>query len=155
MASSSFENDPRRVLPQRARSYQRSAATAADWRELPVNLATWGDGGLWSTVNDLALAEAQWLEDWRRHGEQALLSRCAAVDPRFGPADHRYGFGLEVLPHAERPLLFHGGCFAGFSSLVLRSLPDGLALIVLANAEGFDASAKTWAQRLWPSAAAL
>lgn len=147
MRDTSFETDPRRVLPRRARSYQGVAS--GSWRELPVNLATWGDGGMWSTLDDLVCAEAHWLDDWRRHGANAVLARCAEADARFGPADHPYGFGIEVMAHDQRRLLFHGGGFAGFSSLVLRSPQDGLALIVLANVEGFDASAKTWSERLW------
>lgn len=148
LSNTSFERDPRRVLPRRARSYQRGVA--GGWRELPVNLATWGDGGMWSTLDDLVCCEAHLLDDWRRRGTNAVLARCSARDPRFGPADLPYGFGIEVMAHDHRHLLFHGGGFAGFSSLVLRSLEDGLALIVLANIEGFDASAKTWSECLWP-----
>lgn len=150
LASTSFERDPRRVLPHRARSYRRGAA--GGWRELPVNLATWGDGGMWSTLDDLVRAEAQLLDDWRRQGPHAVLARCAEADPRFGPTGHPYAFGLEAIAHGQRRLLFHGGGFAGFSSLVLRCPEDGLALVVLANVEGFDASVKTWAQCLWPLA---
>lgn len=148
MRDTSFERDPRRVLPRRARSYLPGAS--GGWRELPVNLGSWGDGGMWSTLDDLVLAQAQWLDDWRRHGAGSLLARCAAEDARFGPAGHPYGFGIEVRPHEHRQLMFHGGSFAGFSSLVLRSVEEGCALIVLANIEGFDASVTTWADRLWP-----
>ncbi len=150
LINTSFESDPRRVLPRRARSYQ--LGVSGGWRELPVNLATWGDGGMWSTLDDLVCAEAHWLDDWRRHGANAVLARCSGDDERFGPADHPYRFGIEVMAHDHRRLLFHGGGFAGFSSLVLRSPKDGCALIVLANVEGFDASAKTWSECLWPTA---
>jgi len=150
LQSTGFEVDPRRVLPRRARSYQRGP-TAGAWRELPVNLATWGDGGLWSTLDDLVRAEGHWLDDRRRHGADALLARCAARDARFGPADLAYGFGLEEVVHQQRRLMFHGGGFAGFSALVLRCLEAGCALVVLANVEGFDTSVQTWAERLWPA----
>lgn len=143
-----FERDPRRVLTRRARSYQSAAGGA--WRDLPVNLATWGDGGMWSTLDDLVRAEACWLEDWRRDGVDALLSRCATHDLRFGPEGLAYGFGIESMDHAGRRLLFHGGGFAGFSSLVLRCLEDGCSLVVLANVDGFDASAEAWSAHLWP-----
>jgi CubicO group peptidase (beta-lactamase class C family) len=150
MNNSGFECHPGRVLPRRARSYQR--ADSGEWRDLPVNLATWGDGGLWSTLDDLVVAEAHWLDDWRREGPNALLARCARQDERFGPAGQPYSFGIEVMTHGDRPLHFHGGGYAGFSSLVLRHLSDGVALIVLANVEGFDASAATWSGRLWDRA---
>jgi CubicO group peptidase (beta-lactamase class C family) len=148
LADTSFERDPRRVLPRRARSYQRG--TEGEWRELPVNLATWGDGGLWSTLDDLVRAEACWLDDWRRRGSAAHLAHLTVDDPRFAPAGHPYRFGVEILNHDGRTLMFHGGGFAGFTSLVLRCLHDACALIVLANVEGFDAEATAWAKRLWP-----
>ncbi len=143
----SFERDPRRVLPRRARSYRHDPARG--WQDLPVHLASWGDGGLWSTPDDLLRAEAHWLDDWRRHGEASLLARCSADDGgRFGPPEAMYRFGLEVVPREGGRLMFHGGAFAGFSSLVLRGLDEGWALVVLANGEGFDASASGWVERL-------
>lgn len=149
----SFENDPHRVLPRRARSYQSSASSAAGgWRELPVNLGSWGDGGMWSTLDDLLRAEACLLDDWRRQGSNSLLARCSAEDLRFASAGEPYRFGTEILRRDQRQFLFHGGGFAAFSSLALRCLEDGCALVVLSNAEGFDASATTWAERLWPGA---
>jgi CubicO group peptidase (beta-lactamase class C family) len=143
----SFENDPRRVLPRRARSYRRDPARG--WQDLPVHLASWGDGGMWSTLDDLVRAEAHWLDDWRRHGEPSLLARSGADDGGpFWPAALMYRFCVEVVPRAGRSLMFHGGAFAGFSSLVLRAPDAGWALIVLANGEGFDASASGWMERL-------
>lgn len=142
----SFEQDPRRVLPRRAQSYKPVAD--GTWQALPVNLATWGDGGMWSTLDDLVRAEASWLEDWRRHGGGSLLACCATQDSRFGPEGHPYGFGVEVIPGPRGRLTFHGGSFAGFSSLILRNLDHDCAVIVLSNAEGFDASASTWSEHV-------
>jgi CubicO group peptidase (beta-lactamase class C family) len=145
-----FENDPQRVLQRRACSYQ--ALAAGGWRELPVNLGSWGDGGMWSTLDELLRAEACLLDDWRRQGSQSLLARCAADDLRFASAGQPYRFGTEIMRKDQRQILFHGGGFAAFSSLALRCLEDACALVVLANAEGFDASAQTWANHLWPEA---
>ncbi len=145
-----FEDDPRRVMPRRACSYRPMTSTA--WQTMPVNLASWGDGGLWSTLDDLVQAEHRWLDDWRRNGPHAVMSHCSADDGgRFGPPGLSYRFGVDVLQVGGDRLLFHGGAFAGFSSLVLRCLDRGWALIVLANVEGFDASASTWTQRLLAS----
>ncbi|MEK8032505.1 serine hydrolase domain-containing protein [Ideonella sp. DXS29W] len=150
MADSSFERDPRRAMPRRARSYGRDAA--GHWRERPVHLATWGDGGLWSTLDDVVRAEVRWLDEWRREGPRSLAARCGEDDPRFAPPGHTYRFGVEQLTHAGRTMWFHGGAFAGFTALVLRCLDEGMALVLLSNLEGFDASATTWTQRLWPAA---
>jgi CubicO group peptidase (beta-lactamase class C family) len=144
MPNTSFEDQPWRVLPRRARSYGRLKPEVPEWHELPVALATWGDGGLWSTLDDLVVAEERWLDDWRRHADHSLLARCCADDARFGPLDEPYRFGLELLPHDGRRFMFHGGAYAGFTSLVLRCPEQGLSLLLLSNAQGFDASAATW-----------
>jgi len=107
---------------------------------------------MWSTLDDLLRAEACLLDDWRRQGSNSLLALCAAEDLRFGSAGLPYRFGTEIMSKDQRQMLFHGGGFAAFSSLALRCLEDGCALVVLANSEGFDASAKTWADCLWPGA---
>ncbi|MFN9677668.1 MAG: serine hydrolase domain-containing protein [Betaproteobacteria bacterium] len=150
MHDTSFEQDPRRALPRRARSY-RSCADGG-WHDLPVNLATWGDGGMWSTLDDLLRAEARLQEDYRQRGSQSLLGLCAEEDGRFGPADLPYRFGIELMRVANRRMLFHGGGFAGFSSLVQRCPNDESVLVLLANVEGFEASATWWSERLWSTA---
>jgi CubicO group peptidase (beta-lactamase class C family) len=149
LRNTSFENQPWRVLPRRARSYGRIEKEPDVWQELPVALATWGDGGLWSTPDDLNLAEAHWLEDWRRHGKDSMLARSIADDDRFGPAEEPYRFGLELLKQGGHQFMFHGGAYAGFSSLVLRCPDQGISLVLMSNAAGFDASAATWLKLLW------
>jgi hypothetical protein len=149
LRNTSFENQPWRVLPRRARSYARIEKEPDAWQELPVALATWGDGGLWSTPDDLNLAEAHWLEDWRHHGKDSMLARSIADDDRFGPAEEPYRFGLELLKQGGHQFMFHGGAYAGFSSLVLRSPDQGVSLVLMSNAAGIDASAATWLKLLW------
>jgi CubicO group peptidase (beta-lactamase class C family) len=149
LRNTSFENQPWRVLPRRARSYARIEKEPDAWQELPVALATWGDGGLWSTPDDLNLAEAHWLEDWHRHGKDSMLARSIADDDRFGPAEEPYRFGLELLKQGGHQFMFHGGAYAGFSSLVLRCPDQGVSLVLMSNAAGIDASAATWLKLLW------
>lgn len=148
MAHTGFERDPSRVLARRARSYE--ATDGGAWRDRPVNLGTWGDGGLWSTLDDLLRAEAHWLADWQAQGALSLLGRCLAAPDDLGPAGHPYRLGVEVMDHGGRSLVFHGGGYAGFTSLALRDLNEGTALVLLANVAGFDNAPATWAQRLWP-----
>ncbi|MBA4344312.1 MAG: hypothetical protein C0423_19410 [Methylibium sp.] len=157
MGSSSFEADPWRVLQRRARSYGRVAAEPAEaqgWQELPVPLGTWGDGGLWSTLNDQLRAERYWHEDWQHQGERSLWARCAAADEHYGPADGPYRFGLEWLQVGDQRLLFHGGGYGGFTCLLLRNPAQGVSLVMLSNCDGFDNDAERWAQRLWGAAQA-
>ncbi|MBQ0959148.1 beta-lactamase family protein [Ideonella sp. 4Y11] len=144
-----FERDPWRVLPRRARSYARDPAGA--WRDQPVPLGSWGDGGLWSTLADLERAEAAWWADWQARGPHSLLARAMADDARFAPPGQSYRFGLEVLPRGGHDVVFHGGAYAGFRALCLRRPATGEALLVLSNRdEDADTSAPDWMNLLWP-----
>lgn len=147
MHDTGFEAQPWRVLRQRARSYGRDPQ--GDWTDLPVPLGSWGDGGLWSTLDDLVLAEAQWPTARNAHPTATRLAQCCADDARFAPPGTPYRFGLEVAKAGAADLAFHGGGYAGFSSLVVRHAASATALVVLANAEGFDADAAAWIDAVW------
>lgn len=149
MRHTSFENRPWRIMPNRARSYDRDAQEASSWKDVPVPLASWGDGGLWSTLADLTRAERRWQEDREGQASEFLLARCCAEDLRFAPAGVPYRFGLEVAQHAGREFVFHGGGYAAFSSLVLRCPSDRASLVVLGNVEDFDTAAPSWLELLW------
>jgi len=149
MRHTSFESQPWRVMPHRARSYEREGQAEAGWKDVPVPLASWGDGGLWSTLADLIRAERQWQDDSEGAATEFLLARCGAEDLRFGPAGQPYRFGLEVAQHAGREFVFHGGGYAAFSSMVLRCPADHASLVVLSNVEGFDAAASSWLKLVW------
>lgn len=152
MQHTSFENQPWRVMPDRARSYDRDGQEVPSWKDVPVPLASWGDGGLWSTLADLIRAECQWQDDDAQgSATQFLLTRCCAEDLRFGPAGQAYRFGLEVAQHAGREFVFHGGGYAAFSSLVLRCPADRASLVVLSNVDGFEAEASSWIELVWGS----
>ncbi|MBB4843130.1 CubicO group peptidase (beta-lactamase class C family) [Paucibacter oligotrophus] len=156
MADSSVESQPGRVMARRARSYVRDEGDKAlpdAWLDAPVALASWGDGGIWSTLDDLIRAEPFWQA--QAGSEPSLLTQCCAQDEHFAPADTAYRLGLEVVAHGEEQLVFHGGGYAAFSSLMLRNPRRGLSLIVLSNAEGFETDLSTWATRLWAPAAEL
>lgn len=151
MADTGFERDPWRVLPRRARSYARDPAPDGPWRDQPVPLASWGDGGLWSTLADLERAEAAWLADWRAQGPNSLLARAMADDLRFAPPGQSYRFGVEVLQRGGHEVVFHGGAYAGFRALCLRRPAVGEALLVLSNRdEDKDTSPPSWINLLWP-----
>lgn len=149
MPSTSFEREPWRVMPRRARSYEPDALHPGAWLDAPVPLATWGDGGLWSTLADLTQAERQWQQDPQGPAHELLLARCCAEDERFAPLGQTYRFGVEVLRHAGREFAFHGGCYASFTSLVLRCPSEQLSLLVLSNREGFDARGPRWLKAVW------
>ena len=99
-----------------------------------VTSATLGDGGIYSSVDDLA----RWDEALRR----ATLVRPATLRLAFSPlvatdepAVH-YGFGWRVGTHRGQPATWHKGETAGFTNAILR-LPH-VTVVVLTNRDNGD-----------------
>lgn len=153
MLNSSFEEQPGRVMQRRARSYEGQEPQA--WLDVPVPLACWGDGGMWSSLSDLTQVECRWQAQGPDGPDyQFLLGACLQEDPRFAPADAPYRFGLEILQHGAREFAFHGGGYAGFSALLLRCPGERSSLVVLSNRDGLDVSTATWLEAVWGSSQA-
>ena len=151
MTRTSFECDASRVLPERARSYEQRAGA---WVDSPVALETWGDGGLWSSLGDLVRAECRWQQSV---ADQAfLIDAPLRADAQYAPNDCVYRFGLERLPEApgQPGLAFHGGSYAGFSSLLLRCPAQRVSLVALSNCEHRATETTEWITALWPLEAA-
>jgi len=147
LAQTGFECRVGRVMPRRARSYEREAPA---WVDSPVTLETWGDGGLWSSLDDLVRAECRWQQSGADEG--FLLGGPLREDTRFAPAATPYRFGLEWLEGApgQPGFAFHGGQWAGFTSLLLRCPAQRSSLVLLSNREGAETSARLWIEALWP-----
>jgi CubicO group peptidase (beta-lactamase class C family) len=115
------------------------------WRETDQSptSATLGDGGIYSSVDDLA--------KWDRAlCEHTLLSEAETqpalepVSPTDSPArDERarpvsYGFGWFLDPYHEHKRMWHDGETMGFRTTIQRFIADKLTIIVLANRTDID-----------------
>jgi CubicO group peptidase (beta-lactamase class C family) len=117
--------------------------------------ATLGDGGVYSSVDDLA----KWDDALARH---TLLSEAemqpALIPVRLAdgsqpkwPAEREtssdnlhpgepvfYGFGWFVDPYKGRPRMYHSGGTMGFRTYIVRFVRDNLTVIVLCNRTDLD-----------------
>ena len=124
-------------VPNRAFGYSK---TAAGWEETDQDAtsATLGDGGVYSSLDDLA----KWDRALAHH---ALLSAkemqpalTPVVVPNGGPVgpDNEpaaYGFGWFLNPYNGHPRMWHYGETIGFRSSIQRFTDGGLTIIVLCN----------------------
>lgn len=118
------------------------------WQETDQSLtsATLGDGGVYSSVEDLA----KWDEALRRH---TLLSereiQPALIPVRLageGPTEPdgtlaAYGFGWFLNPWQGHVRMWHYGETVGFRTAIQRFPDEGLTVIVLCNRADLDARA--------------
>jgi CubicO group peptidase (beta-lactamase class C family) len=120
---------------------------AGGWRETDQSptSATLGDGGVYSSLEDLAkwddalrlqtlLSESE----MRPALEPVSVPEGSPVGPDGAPAV--YGFGWFLDPWKGRPRMWHYGETVGFRTAIQRFTRDGLTVVVLANRADFDAA---------------
>ncbi|MFL1464017.1 serine hydrolase domain-containing protein [Roseococcus sp. DSY-14] len=106
----------------------------ADGRRAPHGFPLGGEGGLVSTVEDLAL----WARALSLETLGPLEAALAEAPPFPGGAPGRYGLGLEVGEWRGLRLHAHGGLWPGYRSAFLRVPSRRLTVMVLANSAGLD-----------------
>jgi CubicO group peptidase (beta-lactamase class C family) len=129
-------------VPSRAYGHTPQGAS---WRETDQSStsATLGDGGVYTSVADLAL----WDRALRQHtllSNEEMKPALVAAQPSGGSAQENghavsYGFGWFVDPYRGHPRMWHYGETVGFRTSIQRFPGDGLTVIVLANRADFAA----------------
>ncbi len=132
----------------RAYGYTRNAGAWLETDQSPTS-ATLGDGGIYSSLDDLA----KWDEALRHHtllSEHEMQSALTAVEspensrpPAKGPDGEpvKYGFGWFLNPYHGHARMWHYGESIGFRTVIERFPADGLTIIILANRTDLDPAA--------------
>ena len=115
MRSTRFQHDHAAPIPGRAIGYVRRGET---WRIANSLLDVVGDGGMYSTVDDML----RWATAFERPEFAPLLSRMQTPGTL---ADGRaiasgYGMGLSQSTYRGLPTVSHGGALAGYRTHLLR-----------------------------------
>jgi CubicO group peptidase (beta-lactamase class C family) len=118
--------------------------------------ATLGDGGIYSSLEDLA----KWDEALRNHtllGAEEMApalvpGKLANGSPTFWPAAGNddnlhpgkpvsYGFGWFLDPYQGHPRMWHTGSTMGFRTVIERFTTDDLTIVILCNRTDLDPEA--------------
>jgi CubicO group peptidase (beta-lactamase class C family) len=130
------------TVPNRAYGYSRAGS---GWARTDQSLtsSTLGDGGVYSSVEDLAL--------WDRALAEGRLLSGRALAEAFAPAvalpdgAGAYGFGWYLGERRGERIAYHTGETVGFRTAILRYLDRALSAVVLCNRS--DAEPLTIADR--------
>jgi CubicO group peptidase (beta-lactamase class C family) len=136
-----FFRDRESPLPERALRGHFEADDGNVYEE-PARFHAVGAGGLWTTVDDLAAWSANFEDDRLTDGwlPERLTTRGTLDD---GTPIH-YAWGLSVRTHRGLPIVSHGGNFPGWESKMVRFPTENVTVIVLANREDLDVSARAF-----------
>jgi CubicO group peptidase (beta-lactamase class C family) len=114
------------AVPNRAYGYSAANGCWMRTDQSPTS-ATLGDGGIYSSIDDLAKWDAA-LYDSRLLRTESLRLAFAPAAPTSDPAVH-YGFGWRV----GGGRAWHSGESTGFRNVIVRQPVCGLTVIVLTN----------------------
>ena len=123
-------DDPVRVMPRRARGYERQSDEWRNARYLGMS-QPFSAGALVSTVDDLAL--------WNTAIERGRLLSESSRGRWFTPftlssgRSARYAMGWSITTHEGLPVAEHGGGIPGFACYIIRLPSERLFVAVLSN----------------------
>lgn len=125
MTHSHFHDDHNHIVPSRATGY---APTDDGYRVSVTTLDMVGDGGVFTSIEDLAL----WVDALNRDGlSPGLNAVLESTTPLTGGEANPYSFGQFVEEHRGLRMISHGGSFVGYRASITR-FPDVDLSIVLA-----------------------
>ncbi len=136
MQQTHFHDDPFEVVPERATGY---GLEGGRYKEMLLRMSVVGDGGLYTSVQDLARWESIFVgplpsEGDPRHGlAQLLREQMGRLDHRAGGSRLNYGFGTYRGALGRLETVEHSGSFAGFEANVIRIPSERTSIIVLCN----------------------
>jgi CubicO group peptidase (beta-lactamase class C family) len=129
-----FQHDYGTLVPGRALSYQPSER--GGYRYVPTNISTIGDGGVLTTVGDLALWDRNFYDG--RVGGMDVIKRMQAVGVLNDGKPTGYASGLLVRTYRGLRLVEHSGMIAGYANQLWRFPDQHLSVAVLANGSDID-----------------
>ncbi len=131
-------------VPDRAFGHSPAAGAWRETDQSPTS-ATLGDGGIYSSLRDLA----RWDDGLRRGRLLSLDEMRPALEPVSAPAappvepdgtPAAYGFGWFLNPWKGRPRMWHYGETRGFRTAIQRFPEEAVTIVVLANRADVDAA---------------
>lgn len=135
MADTQFYDDNTLVIKNRASGYSRNRN--GGFRHIYSMLEHTGNGGIYSTVNDLKKWDDEYYnqrvlsqEFWDLMTTQGSLNNGETIS---------YAQGLAIGEHGGLPTVDHGGRAPGYLSNILRFPEEKLTIILLSNSSNLDA----------------
>jgi hypothetical protein len=98
-----------------------------------------GDGGVLTTVQDMALWERNFLEPRLGRDPQKLIDRLVTPGRLNDGGSIAYGLGLGVAEYRGLPTIYHSGGIPGYRNYMMRLPQQQVSVLVLCNQGGLPA----------------
>lgn len=140
MSSTNFLEDSTAVIKNRAAGY--SARPNGGFAVETANSDRVGDGGLLTTIEDLALWDRNFYEN-RLGGGPALIKQFLSPGSLNNGERIDYAFGLELERYMGLDTFTHGGAFDGFNADMIRFPDQHFSVICLCNTSNIESGRLT------------
>lgn len=141
MTHTSWRNDHKRVVPNRAIAYARNNKVYET--DMP-NEDAYGNGGLLTTAEDLLKWNAWYLGG--HFGSPSLLPKQLAIDNFSNGQPNTYGAGLFLGKKHEKDYISHDGATASYRAKLISYPEMHLSIAWLSNTSAFDTVANVASQ---------
>jgi CubicO group peptidase (beta-lactamase class C family) len=136
MRNTEFRDDHTRLIVNRALAYSPQAG--GGWRLNVPGFDVIGDGGLFTTVEDLLRWDRHFLEPNERAATvSGMLERGRLANGESIP----YAFGLVHGDYRGAPIIVHGGSYGGYRTLLMRFPQQRAAIATLCNTSAVNPGA--------------
>jgi CubicO group peptidase (beta-lactamase class C family) len=132
MNHSVFWDHPGQVVPNRALSYEREGEDG--WKLAMWNMAFHGPAGLYTTVGDLALWDANFYDN-KLGGGAALIEKMETPGLLNDGESTNYAGGLVVRTQGGLPIITHSGAWMGYRAGMRRFPDQRFSVVVLGNSD--------------------
>ena len=130
MRDTHFHDDHNHIVPNRASGY---APTTDGFRINMTTLDMVGDGGIYTTVEDLLLWDRNFYDNKLSKAGPALIETVTTSGELSTDEEMTYAFGLDVEDHRGLRRVSHGGSWVGFRAYSTRYPDQRLSAYVLCN----------------------
>ncbi len=131
MTSTHWHDDNQQVVPRRAEGYQPKAD--GQFEIVRTSFALVGDGGLYTTVEDLLKWDANFFGNRLGTRGSALLDQVLTRGRLTNGDTTNYAFGLMLGTRRGLAVVEHGGAFIGYRAQLARYPTEKLSVAVLCN----------------------
>ncbi|WP_336070125.1 serine hydrolase domain-containing protein [Mesoflavibacter sp. CH_XMU1404-2] len=116
------------VIKNKAYSYKSINGVYINF---PVQLATIGSSGIYTSINDLSL----WAKNYQKTkvGKREYFDKMQQITTTSTQINTNYGIGLQVDKHKGIDVVFHGGGTESYRSYILHAPKHDISIIFLSN----------------------
>jgi CubicO group peptidase (beta-lactamase class C family) len=136
MVNTHFHDDHTEIVKNRASGYapKKGGGFVISMTTLPMT----GDGGVFTSVEDLFLWDRNFYDNQLGNSGQALIEKVLKCGVLNNGKQLDYAFGLTIAKHKGLKLVGHGGGWAGFRADMIRFPEQKFSVICLANLSRFN-----------------